>query len=429
MVSVYDISKQYSETLTKQISENQTLEYRDSNLLQSGKYTIFAYSMSGQISKPIVVEITNVTTTPTSYSSLSNTIDGIKSAFNTNSGFSLMSLFTIPAIFGGVMIFNRQKSIKFSFNIAAIMAIIVFSAFTTSGGNQAFATYNVSSQGVEEHSTLTSFTNAAVQEGFEGVKTDTGSANGLSVQNNQFVNGFTTGTGYLWVQSFIQQEISNVATFNSHTCTTQAGSYTCQLPSTMNIRGIYNYWTHQDNNGNCPSSSWTHSGFECYLAPTSAAWTGISLAGDVRVDLYAYQELQISGNVFQVQKYRTCTSTSSCSVYSQLATDTRAFVSTTAYYAPTTYFGGSTYGIAAVVGECGTCGTSGNGKVTFYDGTYGTLTFTPYTSGTPQYRASGSTLAPSENNIHFCWWDTIGNTGGTTPTITATGIYSASCSS
>jgi hypothetical protein len=415
LITSYDISKVYGKTVY-----NQTAEYKENSVLPAGKYTVVAFTLSGQISKPVLIEVVNTTTTATSFT-MPDVVKGLQTVFSTHSG--LTSLFAMPALFGGFMALNYKKSgRKFSnFMTAIVMTVIVFSAVAASGQNLAFATYNVGSQGVEEHSTSSTFTNASVQEGFEGVKTDTGTSNGLSVQNNHFVHGFTTGSGYLWVQSFIQHEIPTTATFNSHTCTTQAGSYTCKLPSSVNIRGLTNYWTAQFL-GTCPSG-WSTSGMsDCVLVPATPAFTSVTLSSSVtRIDLYAYQELQTSGNVYEVQKYRTCTT--SCTAYTQLATDTKSYVSTTAYYDLTTHFGGSVYGVESVVGECGICDAGGAGKAKFYDGTYGTEVYTINSSGSPSYRASGSSTAPSEENSSLCWWNTIGNTGGTNPTLTATAQF------
>lgn len=428
LIAGYEINKVYGNTIYEQTAQNKILEYKASKTLPVGKYTVVAYTLSGQISKPVLIEIVN-STSPTSFAP-SDAMKSLQAVFTTTSGFGVTSLLTIPALFGGFMALGYRKSHgnSVNFKMAIVMTMIIFSTIAISEQNNAFATYNVSSQGVEEHSTTSTFKTPTVQVGFEGVKTDTGSQNGLSVQNNHFVHGFSTGTGFLWVQSAIQQEIPTSATYNSHTCTTQAGSYTCQLPSSVNLAGVYNYWTAKNIVGNCPNASWHVSGNYCVLDPPSLSWTPVTLSSsNTRIDEYTYQNIDTSGNISVLQKYRTCTS-SSCTGYTQLVTtDTRAFATSSSYYDLTTYFGGIIYGVEAVVGQCGVC--NGNtGTATFYDGTYGTETYTLNSSGSPAYRASGATFAPGEENSNLCWWDTIGNTGGSNPTITATAKY-GTCSS
>ncbi|HYL67007.1 MAG TPA: hypothetical protein VEU72_07630 [Nitrosopumilaceae archaeon] len=424
LISKYEISKVYGNTLYKQIDQNTTLEYKESKTLPAGKYTVIAFTLSGQISKPTLIEIVNSSTSATSFTPSDS--KGLQTVFSSGTNLWLASLFTAPALFGGFMALGRKTGKKFSnFATAIVMTIIVSSAFATSEQNNAFATYNVSSQGVEEHSTTSTFKTPSVQVGFEGVVTGTGTGSGLSVQNNHFIHGFSVGTGYLWAQSIVQQEIPTSATYNSHSCTTQAGSYTCKLPSSVTIRGLDNYWTNKDIFGGCPSG-WTLLSPDCYFVPTPGNWNTVTLSSSsTRIDEYTYQNIDSSGNLNLIQKYRTCTS--SCTGYTQLDSDTRAYATSSSYYDLTTYFGGTTYGVEAVVGECGTCG-GGTGKVTFSDGTYGTETYTLDSSGSPAYRASGATTYPAENNVDLCWWSSIGNTGGSNPTLTATAKY-GTCSS
>lgn len=48
------------ESIRKQIVSNQILEYVENQTLPVGEYTIVAFSMSGKISKPLLIEVTNV---------------------------------------------------------------------------------------------------------------------------------------------------------------------------------------------------------------------------------------------------------------------------------------------------------------------------------------------------------------------------------
>jgi hypothetical protein len=73
LITVYQIDHVYDkESTRKKIAPNQELEYVPSQILPVGKYTIVAFSMSGKISKPLLLEVTNQTRINVSYLDLRN---------------------------------------------------------------------------------------------------------------------------------------------------------------------------------------------------------------------------------------------------------------------------------------------------------------------------------------------------------------------
>lgn len=427
LITVYEIQNVYGkEALEKQISPEESIRYVDSQPLPVGKYTIIAFTLSGNISKPIVIEITNAT------GNAPQVVPGhTETVFpNGNSilpDVSLASLLTIPAMFGGVMFTSLRKTrnLASSFKLALALTIVTTVALPMSEANQAFAAYNVNSQGVEAHGTSTSFKSATAEDQWEGIQTAKGTGQGTSLFNNHFVKNFSVGKDMLWSQSFVQIETPTSATTNSHTCTTQSGTYTCKLPSTVNLVGVYNVWTFQ-NAGTCPTGFTPQPGGTCVDLGNGSIW-GVTISSTkTRIDTNTFNQVQSTGKLYMDQKYRTCTG-STCSAY------TTVYSHLTPVYATTSgYFGSqfipplsaTYYGIVGPEGECGTC-NGGAGRVSFLDGTYATQWYST-TSATPVYRASGDLNLPKEQNKDICWWDII-STGGSLHTTTYR--YTAGCQS
>lgn len=434
LMSIFNIHNVYGkETLHKQVSSDQELDYVDSKLLPVGKYTIIAFTLSGQISKPLIIEVVNSTIVGKAGGA---TVSANASAPTTevftgaNLGGATMTLTAIPLAFGLLMVmgFRRTKSLsKGGIFSVVIVSLGIATLLPIMDARQAFAAYNVSSQGVEAHGTNSSFFKATVEDRFEGVRTPLGVNAGLSTQNNQFISQFTVGNEYMWSQSFVQQEIPTGSTFNNHSCTTQSGSITCSLPSQVRLRGVYNIWTHPGLLG-CPSGFSPSSG-EC-VNLNSGVWKPVTVASsNIRVDLNAYQEVQSPGNIYLDQKYRTCTTLSSCTGYTTLYSYTSPQYGNfgSFYYDLGMVNGNVRYGVNGAVGQCGSC-DGGFGRVVFGTGTYMTQTYTIVSSNpTAAYRPSGITDAPAEQNSNLCWWNSITNSGGSTPTLTATATYNTAC--
>jgi hypothetical protein len=305
------------------------------------------------------------------------------------------------------------------------------------GLTQAFADYSVVSQGVEAHNTNSAFTQATVLQEFYGANFPTSSFNGISVQNDQFLVGFTTGLNYLWSQSFVQVEIPYGDQGRSIPCTTQSGSYNCHMPNEITLTPLENWWTTQQSDGSCPSTSWTpfprgagNTG-DCYIQdPTNPSATLVQIpTSDNRFDIYAYQQTNTDGTIYASQQYRLCSS-SSCDPYTPLHNYTTPVYGQTGsgnfFFGTGTAHGTSYYGVQSLVGECQTC-NDGHGKVTFQSGTYSTQTYTINSAVTgPQYRPPGIPNYPAEQNADLCWWNSITNSGGSNPTFTTSAVYSGS---
>jgi hypothetical protein len=430
LVASYDITYMYGQTLRKETAPDQELEYVESKTLPVGKYTIVAFSMSGKISKPLLIEITDHVSTNTTFqfNTVVNSLVDIAGSFT---GSNIVSLISLPIVFGSVMFANYRRSGKLSksFNVAVIVTILTVALIPQIGQNQAFATYNVGSQGLEAHSTTSTFKQATLESQFEGTRYATDANNGFSVQNNQFVQGFTVGNGYLWTQSVIQAESATGTTWNSHTCTTQGGSYTCKLPASVKLRGVYNFWTDDGVFNSCPSGfTYDPSVDECYKLDGTQFNTVTLSSSITRLDLNAYQDIQSDG-IHMIQKYRTCTGSFSCGGYTNIMTwQVFSYANSNSRYDLGTPPEGIRWGTQAIVGQCASC-NGGSGRVQFLDGTYFTEKYTINSSGTPILRAAGAIDAPTENNDDLCWWDSITNPGGSNPTYSVTARNSISCQS
>lgn len=167
--TIYQIQNTYGkESLRKQVGPNETLEYVESQKLPVGKYTIITFTLSGEISKPTLIEITNSTTTTASATIAAN--PGVQATGFIPPSSGLFTLLTIPVAFGGVIMatsYRKSHSLSSSFKIAAISAIVATATIPVFEQQQAFATYNVSSQGVEHRNTATTFKTATVEIVFQ----------------------------------------------------------------------------------------------------------------------------------------------------------------------------------------------------------------------------------------------------------------------
>lgn len=330
-----------------------------------------------------------------------------------------MSLFTIPAVLGSVIFAVKKPKNPLKIKSWFMIMILALSAVPLMGFNDAHATYNVGSKGVEHRGTDTTFKTATVEHRIEGaVPSTNGANNGFSVQNNHFVKNFAVGTGFLWAQSVVQIETPSSPTYTTHTCTTGDASYLCKLPNQYNMRGVTNFWT-DDTSGTCPSGFVYFSAVgQCVDADAPSSFTTVSLSSSItRVDVNTYQELQSSGKIYMDQKVRTCTGSFSCGSYTTLYTGpNNTYANSNSYYGSQSISGTTEYGTQTLGAECGSCNTSG--RVTFNSGTYLTQIYTVQGPGNPVYRASGDDGWPSEDNDDICWWDTITD-GGSTFTTTA----------
>ncbi|MEM2159761.1 MAG: hypothetical protein QXN55_02265 [Candidatus Nitrosotenuis sp.] len=433
LITVYEIQNLYGKTIREQVGPNEWRDYVESQTLPVGKYTIVAFTLSGEISKPLLIEVTDSKNTTIIGMSEGSSITQTSFFNPPNTG--LLSLLTIPFAFGGVLMASRQnRNLSSSLKLGLVFAIVLSASMPLVGANNAFATYNVNSQGMDARSTTTSFKQATVEDRFEGIITDVQSINnppppgglvGASVQNNQFVKNCNTtycNGSLMWTQSVEKIETPDTATINSHSCTTQAGSFTCKLPSTVNVRGLYNAWTQQGAGGTCPSGFNPSVGY-CGKVDQGSLW-GVTISSTkTRLDLNTYQEIRTDGTIYTDAKYRTCTG-STCGAYSTAYTipTPQPFGTSSSYYGSQSISGTTYYGTGVTVGECGTC-NGGTGRANFKDGTYLTKLYVPNSgSYTLAYKAAGSW--PGEQNQGICWWDTISSASSTT-----TARYTAGCQS
>jgi len=426
---LYEYSTQ---VLEKKISPDTTYYYRDKQSLPAGTYTIIGFTQSGQISKPIVIEIANSTTIATS-GLVGNSLKTTTLSSTGHLGTTLIEMFSIPGLFGTLMAANYRKTGKISksFASAFVFLIVMTSSISVFVPGQAYATYSTSSQGDEAHGTGSGFNQATVEDdvnGFQVTQYGGSLPSGFSTQNNQFIEGFKVGTNFLWAQSFVQADYSTT-NFNSHSCTDADGnSVNCYLPTSVNLTGVYNFWTDPSSGTTCPSGfTYDLASAECFQVGSGTTTSVPLSSSNTRLDLNAYQEIQSTGNVYLDEKYRVCSP--SCSSYTTLNSHTAVgYAQAPQFGFYGTYYDGTTfwYGLAGTVGECGKC-DDGAGRVQFHDGTYLTHVYTINNSATGQYRSSGTTSFPAEENSHLCWHGTISSAGSTTFTTTAK--YSTSCSS
>ncbi len=432
-----------TDTKIKYLSPNQFVAYRDANPLSPGLYTIVAFTMSGKVSAPTVIEITNVNTSSASpsslqSSSLTSSSDSLPTSPSIISMLPSSSVLIAPLAIGGILLALRLKNHSGAWgglgSSIAIGAIICTTFSPAMSSNQAFADYSTSSQGVEAHNTSSTFTQATVEHQFYGANFATGSigsGNGISVQNNQFTSGFTIGTEFLWSQSFIQFELPSGITYTNINCTTQSGSsYNCTMPSQVALKGVVNFWTKQNSFGGCPTTWVAMTDGNCSNI-FAGSWYTIPLnSGTTRFDLNAYQQINTDGTIYLDQKYRTCTP--GCSSYSTLydLTSPSAYGQPgNFYYDLGTYHGNTPYyGVEGIEGECSSCDND-FGKATMNSGTYSTQSYTINSSGTPYYRSVPNGAAPSEQNYQLCWYSSISNTGGSNPTFSTSALYNPACNS
>lgn len=436
LISVYEIQNVYGQqSIREKISDTEEREYVSSERITPGTYTVFAFNQAGQISSPVLIKVipeivsTDNQTNPDVQDTMSfSFLDG-------NMG--LLASLAIPTVFGTFMGLRLKRNPKMNNNLKAFLLVILvcFGTIPLTVSNSAYgAAYNVSTQGVEHRSTGTSFKQATVEDRFEGVVTDIGTNNGLSTQNNHFVNNFVVGNNWLWSQSPVQLE-RNTATLNNHSCTTQAGAYTCKLPSEVKVRGVPQIWTTTNIFGQCPPSPFTSVGGGLCVNIQTGSWNTVTLSSSVtRLDLNTYQEIQSSGTMYLDQKYRTCTGSFSCTGYTNIksyTTPTAYASSTNGHYNSQSISGTTYYGNGATVGECAaSVGCNLNtGRVNFYDGSYYTKAYVINSSGSPAYRATSVNSFPTEENKNICWWDSISNSGGSNPTFTTTARYNSACQS
>jgi len=212
----FDITHIYGkESLRKQVGPNEVLEYMDSKPIPLGKYTVIAFTMDGNISTPLLIEVSD--TAPVSL----NTSQESDSIFTTMSktiyGIDwLNSLFTIPVVLGSVIFAMKKPKIKPQTKAWIIVLVLGLSIIPISGQNDAFAAaYNVGSKGIEHRGTDTTFKTATVQDEFQGVVPSTnGLNNGFGVQNNHFVQNFAVGNDFLWAQSGVLPALAPSSAFS-----------------------------------------------------------------------------------------------------------------------------------------------------------------------------------------------------------------------
>lgn len=415
-----DLTNIYGKTsIRSQIGPNEILEYVDSKPIQAGKYTIIAFTLDGDISKPLVIEVTDIKPVGQTTSLASDELFAASASNNANMGDWLFSLFTLPAALGMITFATKKPKISLKVKSWFAIVILVLGVVPIMGSNDAFAIYNVGSKGIEHRGTDTTFKTTTVEDRFEGVRPSTnGQHNGFSVQNNHFVENFAVGNGFHWAQSTVQIETPNSPTYNTHTCTTQDATYLCQLPNQLNFRGVTNFWT-DDTSGSCPTGFEFVSSSGLCVDVDVGTWKGWGIGSDItRVDVNAYQQLQLSGRIYMDQKVRFCTGSFSCGSYTTLFTaPTNTYANSNSYYNSDVVFGATEYGTQTLGGECGGC-NGGTGRITFDSGTYLTKVYTVQGPGNPVYRASGDDNWPTEDNDDICWWDSITD-GGSTFTTTA----------
>ncbi|MGB6463327.1 MAG: hypothetical protein WA799_00175 [Nitrosotalea sp.] len=428
LIGVYEINSQYEkEDLSKHVFSNVTQIYRNGTVLSVGNYTIVGFDLSGQITKPLVIQIENTSLDQVANNTVTSSFFLDKDGTNIVSILPATLLTTLLLII--ITPFYYKKSNKKTSITALVLVIVMMSQCISP--MQALATYDVSTQGIESQSTTSSFNQATVEGDFQGFKTDLDTSsysNGFSVQNNHFVSNFVIGNDFLWMQSLVQVELPQGISFNSHSCTTQIGTYTCLLPSGAYVGAVYNYWTDPDFFGQCPNAGWTldMTTGACYVAPTSSNFTLVSLtSSNTRIDFNAYQEIQSTGKIYLDAKYRTCTGSFSCTGYSMIYSNTTntAYAQSppNSYYTSyTPLFQSTQYSAGDVVGECGAC-DFGSGMVTFYEGMYGQLSYVINSSGSPAYGTNNLDTGETNNNI--LWWDSITNSGGSNPTFSTTLIH------
>jgi hypothetical protein len=436
LISQFDIQNSYgTQKLTKQVAPNQFLDYIDSHALNPGVYTVVAFTMSGKISTPTILEIINSSTTAglsssaptlTTQSNIPGTSPPTFPQLSMISSIgSQSSLFAVLGTVGAIALILRHRSWRPSNNLGLSITIgfLIFTAILPAiTSSQALAEdYTQASQGIEAHNTTSTFTSATTEFDFYGAQVPEQTDQGFSVQNNQFTNGFTEGTTFLWSQSVIQFEIPSGTGATAQTCSTQGGSYTCEMPKSIEIRGAPQLWT-ATSNGACPTG-WTNNGdgtcYELFLG----TWWGIGWSSLQHFDLYVYQQINSDGSITLNEKYRTCDST--CSIFTTIETASTEVVGQPGnfyYYLGNNEHQYPVWGVQALVAECGTCSFFANFKA----GTYATATYTINSSGNGVFRPAGTAYSPTEQNENLCWWPTISSTGGSNPTFSTSARYNNS---
>lgn len=303
----------------------------------------------------------------------------------------------------------------------------VFSMMSMSIPNS-YAAWDEGAQGIKVTSTDGDFDVTSVQSDFFGVDFGgTAASDGVSVQTNAFVDGQTIGTNYLWAQSVTEARPIPTTTYNSYTCGTQSGTYTCEYPNEVQMKGTFQMETDEGPLFfECPGG-WTRvNGSHCWIiiAESTEATKDVGDAGDKRFDLYAYMELQSDGEVYAEQKYRTCDDDDGpCTGYTSLKSGTSDSVANSNEEFTSDQIGGTTYYPSSA-----TVGYEGGQVFVPLTGTYIEHTYQVNDGSAVESYKTGN-IVPGEANDDICWWDSISDSGGASPNFKSSAKYDTSCDS
>lgn len=419
---IWNVTKYYDTEVTREIVEppvgfeDATMVYRKSHLFEPGEYTIVASTLSGAISKPVIINIipnNGIQTTfwDESLGTITMMLLGSGGVIGTVAGISSKVSTKISSI--------DKKTLQKTTYVISTIAIVLMGGLPLNTSEA--ATWDTGAQGIKAQSTTSAFNVASVEDEFFGVQYQgPGASKGQSTQNNAYLSGtLALGmTDYVWSQALVETYAKTDTTYSSYTCTTQSGTYTCQYPNKIVVKGAHHLTTAEGLFGTCPIG-WSHNSFagNCGLIQEGLELTkNIGLDGKKRFDLNAYHTLQSDGKVDTYMKMRTCTSylSSSCGAYFEIYNGPISQTLTSSNQ----YFTCDTVGSIIYCPTSASVGWEGSNTFRPKTGTYDEHFYTIDSSATVSYKYGPA--SPEEQNDDICWWTSITNPGGSNPTLKST---------
>ncbi|MEM2760942.1 MAG: hypothetical protein QXN83_09660 [Nitrososphaerales archaeon] len=425
--SAIGITKYYDvEVIREQVAPDEVRVYRASHPLEPGEYTIVGFTMSGSVSKPVVITVLPEGSIPPT---TANSISMLTFAPNLPLLITAMVGVIIPFgmfIRGGEFSALKDKIPK-KFALTAILSAILLG--TSFASMPAYGAWDKGAQGIQVSNTAADYNVAILQTDQKGWKSlGTSDGTGTGSMNSAFLSGQTTGTNYLWSNAANLWRAAS-STYNSYTCSTwPSGTFTCQYVNSIVYAPRQEFITDKTggfpncNDGSAGAGFWTYDSVNqnCYKRhpdPVAEYTFNIGAGGYKRFDMNGYMTLQSDGKVHSILKFRRCTSDaeSSCGFWVTRLDYTSPTLTSSNQKFTSGVVGGTTYyPNGALVGH------SGGSSYTAQPGTFVELTYDATdSSGSPTASfkrcapstGAGICNAPAEGNTNLCWWSPIGTTG------------------
>lgn len=416
--------------------------YYDKNLdrhqLEPGDYTIAGFTMSGSVSRPVVISIAS---TEESASGSDGAMPGL--SLSPLSG--IEPLVSSLILFGGIstvaattpIMAARAKRIPIgsrdSFGLEKMALVLLIPAMLIVGGTVSFfppayaATWEKGAQGIQVTGTGSEFNVMAAQSDIKGWNEflDTGECcSGVSTMLNGYLSGITTGTNYIFVNA-IGRWYTTTTAYVTETCLAwPEGLASCSRVDSIYITPFVEFISEDTFFNTCNSGSapnfWSYDSlydncYKRYPSSDNPTLKNIGASGYKRFNFYEYISLNSDGKVTYIVKFQRCTTQTSCGAYETVVSGTTPSPLTSSNQKITSCNsclgdGQTYYPNIAIVGY--------DSGLTFRakSGTYieTNIDANDATSPSGSYKKCTSTnmcTSPGEANDDVCWWTTVGNTG------------------